>query len=201
MVVKTCAKCGSDANGFYANSKSADGLQSWCKKCHCKVARAWEQRNPDRVRATRIRSRIRAKTRQPEYRRMQRLANLEHRREKDRLFREKNKERINAQLRAYFKRNPEVGRVASRAHRAMARDCIGTHTKEEIYELFRMQNGLCAHCSSELAKYHGDHIIPLSKGGSNWIENIQLLCPACNIRKKDKWPKDCYALMGRMLRT
>jgi hypothetical protein len=45
-------------------------------------------------------------------------------------------------------------------------------------------NGRCAKCSSrERLEY--DHIIPVSKGGSNTERNIELLCEACNRAKSD----------------
>jgi hypothetical protein len=45
-------------------------------------------------------------------------------------------------------------------------------------------NGRCVQCGSrERLEY--DHIIPLSKGGSNTERNIELLCEACNRAKSD----------------
>jgi len=31
-----------------------------------------------------------------------------------------------------------------------------------------------------------DHDVPLSRGGGNQVENIQLLCKTCNLRKGNK---------------
>lgn len=37
-----------------------------------------------------------------------------------------------------------------------------------------------AYCKDD---YHVDHITPLSRGGSNRIENICIACPKCNLSK------------------
>jgi 5-methylcytosine-specific restriction endonuclease McrA len=34
--------------------------------------------------------------------------------------------------------------------------------------------------------YHVDHKQPVSRGGSNWPENLAVTCPTCNLRKSDK---------------
>jgi 5-methylcytosine-specific restriction endonuclease McrA len=50
--------------------------------------------------------------------------------------------------------------------------------------VWRRDGGQCARCASrENLEY--DHIIPVSKGGSNTARNIELLCESCNRSKKD----------------
>ena len=49
---------------------------------------------------------------------------------------------------------------------------------------WRRDEGKCVQCdSNERLEY--DHIIPVSKGGSNTVRNIQLLCETCNRQKSD----------------
>ena len=63
------------------------------------------------------------------------------------------------------------------------------HKREPIPEdvriaAWRRDEGKCVQCdSNERLEY--DHIIPVSKGGSNTVRNIQLLCETCNRRKSD----------------
>ena len=54
---------------------------------------------------------------------------------------------------------------------------------------YRCANPACPTRRYSIRKrYHVDHIIPLSRGGCNNASNIQILCPACNMRKHDKDP-------------
>ncbi len=59
---------------------------------------------------------------------------------------------------------------------------VPTHVRDEVW---RRDEGKCATCGSrERLEY--DHIIPVSKGGSNTARNIELLCEQCNRSKSDK---------------
>ena len=49
-------------------------------------------------------------------------------------------------------------------------------------EVWRRDQGRCVQCSSQL-NLEFDHVIPVTKGGSNTARNIQLLCESCNREK------------------
>jgi 5-methylcytosine-specific restriction endonuclease McrA len=87
----------------------------------------------------------------------------------------------------------------SRRH-ARKLNAAGSHTLEQVSELFKKQKGKCLNCRISIKiRYHVDHIMPLSKGGSNYISNIQLLCPRCNIKKYNKDPIEWAQENGRLL--
>lgn len=52
-------------------------------------------------------------------------------------------------------------------------------------EVWRRDQRQCVECGSK-ERLEFDHIIPLSKGGSDTVRNIQLLCERCNRSKSDK---------------
>lgn len=86
--------------------------------------------------------------------------------------------------------HPEAARVLDSNSRARRKGAEGKHTKEDIARLYTEQNGVCVYCTTVLgSKFHKDHIMPLAKGGSNWPNNIQLLCAPCNMQKHDMHPE------------
>lgn len=76
--------------------------------------------------------------------------------------------------------------------RAKIKQVGGTFTAKDIMDLHIEQDGYCNGCWEllEILGYHIDHVIPISKGGSNWPDNLQLLCPTCNLEKSAKMPEE-----------
>ncbi len=56
------------------------------------------------------------------------------------------------------------------------------------YEVKKRDNRTCQLCGAKApsVEIHVDHIVPLSKGGATTLDNLQVLCSACNLGKGDR---------------
>ena len=54
--------------------------------------------------------------------------------------------------------------------------------------LFRQQRGKCAGCgfAFQFRDLRADHIVPVTSGGADRLENLQLLCVHCNHAKGER---------------
>lgn len=120
-----------------------------------------------------------------------------------------NRERINAKRRAnkhvgaarhraWKAKNPFYCRSYWNAERVRALNAEGILTPSDIVHLLKQQEGRCAYCKAKLTKgFDIDHVVPLSRGGSNWVENIALACPSCNRGKCDRSVEEWMRLLER----
>ncbi len=69
---------------------------------------------------------------------------------------------------------------------ARERGAEGSHTLEEWQKLKEIYGNKCASCR-EFKPLTKDHVMPLSRGGSDYITNIQPLCRNCNSKKWSKF--------------
>src|SRR3990167_7540872 len=88
-------------------------------------------------------------------------------------------------------KNMEKVLLINRRYRLRKSEADGSHAEDEWQVLKIQYNWTCPACNKKepLIKLGRDHIIPLSRGGSNNIENIQPLCGSCNSKKRTKIKK------------
>jgi 5-methylcytosine-specific restriction endonuclease McrA len=153
---------------YFANSKSSiDSLFHYCRACDSK--------------------------RNKEY-------YLSHQEEKKK-FRNDNRERLrkyqrehkvenNLRAKAWAKDNPVRHLAKSHKRRVLVQQNGGHFTSDDVKTQYEEQEGKCFYCDKKLDKYHIDHLIPISRGGSNDKENICIACPECNFRKGNKTPEE-----------
>lgn len=117
-------------------------------------------------------------------------------------FTSKCKDCKNAEISDWAKRNPEMSRAQKMRWKSLNYEKYlqikrddqrkrkynlrsGKIDVADWNKMLAENNYSCVHCGAQ-DDITQDHIIPLSKGGLNVIENIQPLCRSCNSKKRDK---------------
>jgi len=72
--------------------------------------------------------------------------------------------------------------------RARITGASGHVTVEQIQARWDYYGNKCYICGKDAEAT--DHVIPLSKGGSNWPANLRPICERCNSVKSGRWPYD-----------
>lgn len=116
------------------------------------------------------------------------IANKEKRNLSSQKFRKNNPQKTRRSVSAWFSRHPEKRGEYKRKRRNLKYGAQGNHTEEEWIKVKEYFNFTCPSCTKKepIIKLTRDHIIPLNKGGSDDIKNIQPLCGSCNSRKNVK---------------
>lgn len=89
---------------------------------------------------------------------------------------------VDRRHKAYRTANPSIDKASNRRRRVRKLGTEGNHTEQEWQALLDWYGRCCANCDSS-EDITRDHIVPLSRGGTDYISNIQPLCRSCNCKK------------------
>ena len=159
--MKKCQLCQKE----FTVSKFDDGRKRFCSSYHQQLF--WLKTHPEQAK------KIRQKTKKKHH--QQRL-------EYGRKYFLEHKEEMRVKLLAWRRKNRAKVVQQTLLRRYRVKGLKGSHTLEEWWELKRKYKHRCAICKKRKFLTR-DHIISVTKGGSNDIFNIQPLCRPCNSRK------------------
>lgn len=158
----------------------------------------WTAANQDRKRASDRNWVVSNRARHQANGRQWRQENVDRARECDRARYAKNPDRWRESAKRWLANNPEKIAEYNSARRARKQGAEGRYTADDVARIFAMQKGRCA-CCGKRRPLTVDHIVPLSRGGTNWPSNLQGACHSCNSRKNARDPIEFMQSMGALL--
>ena len=182
-LTKTCSRCGveRERDEFRTDPRYRDDLFGWCRGCE----RDWHRVRRDANREL-MRAQERARYRE----------NPEPHRARGRLYYHAHREQQRESTRRWNERNPERLRALRQVGwmRRQARElaAAGIATADQLMARIAYYGGKCWLCGTAATEI--DHVIPLSRGGTNWPANLRPACRSCNARKsarKGVMPQPC----------
>ena len=206
---KRCTKCGVEypATTEYFPKRSKDVLRTECKKCRCEYqhnhyiehaedvcqrARHYYANHSKEVNERSRRYQIEHPEQRQEIQRRYYASHRESELERQKRYYTDHHEKKLERDRRYRTNHPTIIRAASHRRRARKLSAGGTYSIADVRLQIKTQTDKrgrlhCHWCGKTIKdKYHIDHVIPLSRGGSNSPGNLVIACPKCNLSKSNK---------------
>jgi len=213
-IFKVCRRCHNltPFDQLIKNKKCSHGVDALCLACRKiqqkerreqpgykerqkRLSDEWYQKNKEivkqRSREYRHEHRDEIRERRRESTRAYRKANNDKRTEYNRQWRSEHRTHTRERDRKWRQRNIDRARSYGIHRYAREKNAPGNYDASDIRRIFDEQTGLCAYCKRDLIEtgYHVDHITPLTKGGTNYPDNLCLSCPKCNVNKNARTPE------------
>lgn len=195
---KACTKCGElkPVDAFNSDKSKTGGRYPSCKICANNAAKKFREDNPEHVLQRNAGYRVKHAEKRRAYQRKYRIEHPGYYSEYMRQWAKDNPQKIAAyrkKTRATVN-SRESHKIGMRIRQARLR-ATGTFTRSDVELLKRNQTDKqgrihCWWCNKPISKWHIDHVIPVSKGGTNTPGNLCLSCPECNHKKSAQMPSE-----------
>ena len=194
---KTCVKCKQTKplSEWGKNKSKKDGLASECKLCHAADSAKWRKQNPEEQKRRSRGQHAKNKSLANEGRRKRYFANRDRERAYRKTYYELTAEAQRLSSRQWRKNNPEKVREQGRKIRAM-RAAVPSekYSTEDVLNRWGSSCHLCGGAINLLAPrathipgwemgLQLDHVIPISAGGPDTLDNVKPSHGKCNIGK------------------
>jgi 5-methylcytosine-specific restriction endonuclease McrA len=183
-------------SNFHKNKYTKDGYRSRCKACELERANQYREHNRELL----------AQKQQKYYkehgevqRKSSRNWKESHKQRQQEYWQqwyEENKEHRAEYFRRYETDKPHIILEKGRRRRKRKLNAEGSFTEEEFQKKLKQMGNRCFWCGRDLkdGDVTRDHYIPLTKGGSDCIDNIVPACRSCNCKKRNKMPHEFVKL-------
>lgn len=141
----------------------------------------WAEKNREHRREYSRTRRLVAASSDNAKRRSTRAADPEKYRRKDREKYAADPSRKRRNVYAWRKSNPEKVNATNRNRYARQVGVAGSASAEQVAARVAFFGGVCAYCGGPYQAI--DHVIPISRGGTNWPANMRPACVQCNSSK------------------
>lgn len=201
--MKTCTRCkeAKPLSAFAKNKGTKDGLAIYCRSCKSAMKREALEKDGDKIREQKRASHHRHK---------------EKNNERTRLWTEENKDRLQAERRHKYatdeeyreekkrmallwpKQNPEAFKAIQKRRDERMKAIGGDIPKEQKIEIWLDQEERCAYCGITLLFHECeiDHLLAVSRDGTNDRDNLRVACEPCNCSKGHKTLEEWMIIRG-----
>ncbi len=169
--MKRCGRCHETkpSEQFSRCKSEGDGLTCYCKPCLSVTSREYRLKHKEQIAANNA---------------LWRAKNADRKRATSKLHYAANKPAYIARAKVWLAEHPEGRRQLVRKRRALAAGAGSTVTARQVREVFESFGHRCAYCLRyDATKLSVDHVLAISKGGHDVIENIVPACMPCNLDK------------------
>ena len=197
--MKTCIKCKIEFPATLEYfSKARNSLMSYCKPCNSLRSKIYKQSNSEKSKAT-SKAWYQANSEKAKAtRKAWKQANPEKTKATSKAYRESNPEKIRATQKAWRENNPDKVKAKNKKRRSLKKG--NGHEYYTENQVLQTYGTICNICFKKISLkaprrvgqlgwqegLHIDHLIPISKGGSDTLENVRPTHGLCNLNKSNK---------------